>query len=162
MRCKHILVIRELSALLHTTHEIPHKSEGWGECFVSPPLSGIYTWSLILHPLRRMQCKHLLIIRVECTLTHNTRNLIKARDGEKTNYSGGSFSCVTSCINDEVYLPWDSFTANAKDGHLPRCKEVDWAGLQQVAGVMHLLCKIKRVLHIDRVGCWCNYPIWSI
>ena len=42
------------------------------------------TWSLILHPLRRMQCKHLLIIRVECTLTHNTRNLIKARDGEKT------------------------------------------------------------------------------
>ena len=102
-----------------------------------------------------MQCKHLLIIRVECTLTHNTRNLIKARDGEKTNYSGGSFSCVTSCINDEVYLPWDSFTANAKDGHLPRCKEVDWAGLQQVAEVMHLLCKVKRVLHIDRVGCWC-------
>ena len=109
-----------------------------------------------------MQCKHLLIIRVEYTLTHNIRNLIKARDGEKTNYSGGSFSCVTSCINDEVYLPWDSFTANAKDGHLPRCKEVDWAGLQQVAGVMHLLCKVKRVLHIDRVGCWCNYPIWSI
>ena len=48
---------------------------------------------------------------------------------EKTNYSVGSFSCVTSFINDEVYLPWDSFTANAKDGRLPRCKEVDWAGL---------------------------------
>ena len=44
------------------------------------------TWSLILHPLRRMQCKHLLIIRVECTLTHNTRNLIKARDGENVLY----------------------------------------------------------------------------
>ena len=49
---------------------------------------------------------------------------------EKTKYSVGSFSCVTIFINDEVYLPWDSFTANAKDGRLPRCKEVDWAGLQ--------------------------------
>ena len=116
------------------------------------------TWGLILHPLRRMWCKHLLIISI---LTHNTRNLIKARDGEKTNYSVGSFSCVTSFINDEVYLPWDSFTANAKDGRLPRGKEVDWAGLQRVAGVIHLLCKVKRVMHIDRVGCWCNYPIWS-
>ena len=85
-----------------------------------------------------------------------TKSLIKARDGEKTNYSVGSFSCGTSFINDEVYLPWDSFTANAKDGRLPRCKEVDWAGLQRVAGVMHLLCKVKRVMHIDRVGCWCN------
>ena len=80
---------------------------------------------------------------------------------EKTNYSVGSFSCITSFRNDEVFLPWDSFRANAKDGHLPRCREVDWAGPQQVAGVIHLLCKVKRVMYIDRVGCRCNYPIWS-
>ena len=48
---------------------------------------------------------------------------------KKINYSVGSFSCVTSFINDEVYLAWDSFTANAEDGRLPRCKEVNWAGL---------------------------------
>ena len=79
--------------------------------------------------------------------TQYTKSLIKARDGEKTNYSVGSFSCVTSFINDEVYLPWDSFTANAKDGRLPRCKEIDCAWLQLVAGVLHLLCKVKGVMY---------------
>ena len=92
---------------------------------------------------------------VVCLQTHSRfpKAIVLKKVVEKTNYSVGSLSCVTSFINDEVYLPWDSFTANAK--------EVDWAGLQWVAGVMHLLCKVQRVMHIDRVGCRCNCPIWS-
>ena len=36
---------------------------------------------------------------------------------------------ITGLINYKIDLAWNGFTADPKDGCLPRCKEVVWAGL---------------------------------
>ena len=52
-------------------------------------------------------------------------------------------ACITGLINNEVHLVRDGFAAHPKDGGVPRCYEVHRARLQRVAGIVHLLHKIK-------------------
>ena len=101
----------EVDCVVHTSQDPPHQILQHGIVFVLPST-------------------------VVCVQAHSRfpKAIVLKKVVEKTNYSVGSFSCVTSFINDEVYLPWDSFTANAKDGRLLRCKEVNWPGCSGLLG----------------------------
>ena len=68
-------------------------------------------------------------------------------------------ACITGLINNEVHLPRDGFTAHPKDGGLPRCSKIDWARLEWVAGIMHLLRKIKRIVRRGGITSRCYHPM---
>ena len=57
-----------------------------------------------------------------------------------------TLACVTCLINDKVHLSWYSLTANSKNGSLPRSEEINWARLERIARVVHLLSKIKGII----------------
>ena len=56
----------------------------------------------------------------------------------------GTLPYVRSLVDDEVHLSGDCLTADPKQGSLPRSQEVDWARLEGVAWVVHLLGKSKE------------------
>ncbi len=49
-----------------------------------------------------------------------------------------SFSAISSLITQEVDLMRNCFTIDPKERAIPRCKEIYWAWLQRVAGIMDL------------------------
>ena len=100
MWCKHLLIIRELSALLHTMHEIPPRSEGWGEILYPSPVWD--TWSLILHPLRRMRCKHLLIIRELSALLQTIHEIPHKSEGWRECFISPPLSGIPRAL---FYIP---------------------------------------------------------
>ena len=73
---------------------------------------------------------------------------------ELTDDSVWPFSTVASLITQEVDLPWRCLTHHSKHSTLPWRKKINWAWLDGVAGVMHLLGIIEAVVGLDgdRVG----------
>ena len=72
-----------------------------------------------------------------------TEAIMAEKEVQQTDNCVRPLACITGFIDEKVHLPWDGFAAHPKDGDLPWCKEIDRAGLQRVAGIMHLLRKIK-------------------
>ena len=109
MRCKHLLIIRELSALLHTTHEILHKSEGWGECICVPLLSGILGALFYIPSEGCGASTYSYLESCVNSYTQYMKSLIKARDGENVLYPIPSLGYLepyfTSPPKDAVQAP---------------------------------------------------------
>ena len=49
-----------------------------------------------------------------------------------------------------IHLAWYSLTSNTKESALPWRQEIHRSGLEGVRGEVHLLCKIKAVMHFSR------------
>ena len=75
---------------------------------------------------------------------------------DPANNSIGSFTAVTRFISKEVDLPWKCFAVDSKHRTLSWCQKVDGAWLERVGQIVHLLCIIERVVHLDLVQVvWC-------
>ena len=65
-----------------------------------------------------------------------------------------TFVCGHTLVYQVVHLLWKAFCNHPKYGTLPGSEEIDQSWLEGVDGIVHLLHKIKRVVHRHISGTW--------
>ena len=68
--------------------------------------------------------------------------------------SVGPFSDAVCLIDQIIYLPWYSLTADTKEVDFTLYQEVEWARLEGIIGITHVLCKIEGQVKRFINGMW--------
>ena len=79
-----------------------------------------------------------------------TKTKVREEVLEEANYSITSFWDRNGLIYEIVDLLGRPLAMNPEDAELSTCEEVHWARLEWVRGVVHLLGKVERIMHLHR------------